>query len=194
MYFLGAFRRAKRRWRRSWAGTGTRGISCVRHRDKDGPSADPLRRRGVQGTRCLLRAQAQMALGTLAETKVPRLPGPDPANILSPVGGTGTVHPRRRKNLPLHGSWRHCLGYQILNLVPMRSVSRGPMEFQRASCLTYTLYLRAMLHKVSPCRTRWIARTRLRGRAAFRGNGRVIFATCLLNGRLDSGIIRSWPG
>ncbi len=42
----------------------------------------------MQGTRCLLRAlaQAQMALGTLAETKVPRLPGRDPANTLSPVG------------------------------------------------------------------------------------------------------------
>jgi hypothetical protein len=42
----------------------------------------------VQGTRWLLwaMAQAQMALGTLAETKVPRLPGRDPASILSPIG------------------------------------------------------------------------------------------------------------
>ena len=34
-------------------------------------------------THWLLRAlaQAQLALGTLAETKVPRLPGRDPANI-----------------------------------------------------------------------------------------------------------------
>ncbi len=30
---------------------GTRGISCARRRDTDGPSADPLRRQGVQGTR-----------------------------------------------------------------------------------------------------------------------------------------------
>jgi hypothetical protein len=57
---------------------------------KKGPSAGPLRRQGVQGTRCILRAmaQAQMALGTLAETKVPRPPGRDPANIYRRLGDT----------------------------------------------------------------------------------------------------------
>ncbi len=87
-YFLGAFRRAEHRGRRSWTGTGAEGIPCVRRRDrgepenrrgsgespprragaprtvrtglssaagkagaKKGPSADPLRRRGVKGTR-----------------------------------------------------------------------------------------------------------------------------------------------
>ncbi len=81
------------------------GIPRVRRRDRDGPSADPLRRRGAQGTRCILRAmaQAQMALGTLAETKVPRLPGRDPANIFRRSGDKRTLSPpvgRSRRDAP----------------------------------------------------------------------------------------------
>jgi hypothetical protein len=49
----------------------------------DVPCLDPLRRLRREGDPLFLRAmaQAQMALGTLAETKVPRPPGRDPANI-----------------------------------------------------------------------------------------------------------------
>ncbi len=44
VFFLGAFRRAKRRWRRSWAGTGAEGIPRVRARDRGEPEkgGDPV--------------------------------------------------------------------------------------------------------------------------------------------------------
>ncbi len=82
-FFLAPFAEPSAEEGEERAGTGAEGIPRVRDRDRDGPCPDPLRRSGARGTRWLLRAlaQAQMALGTLAETKVPRLPGRDPANI-----------------------------------------------------------------------------------------------------------------
>ncbi len=73
----------ERRAARRAAGPGTGNVPCL----------DPLRRLRREGHPLFLRAmaQAQMALGTLAETKVPRLPGRDPADISRRVGDT--IHP-----------------------------------------------------------------------------------------------------
>ncbi len=93
--------RTVKRRKRSWARRGAEGTPRVQARHRDGPCLDPLRRRGVQGTRWLLRAmaQAQMALGTLAETKVPRPPGRDPANKYRRLADTENTCPSNNTRL-----------------------------------------------------------------------------------------------
>ncbi len=53
----------------------------ARHREWGLPGPPETTRRAGDPLYLRAMAQAQMALGTLAETKVPRLPGRDPANV-----------------------------------------------------------------------------------------------------------------